>query len=231
VNGFIIGVLSSLAATTVTVVAGWLTSRQIRRWLVLMLSRLTGLGIKRYYRRQRDANVDLHKDLNRARWVKVLAGRGNELTRDSFQEVWRSAGARIERVEILLPDPNTGADSWLSDREAEMRRFDPGIRAGLLAEQVQANIRYLTSVATANDHVRLQVYDLPNLGRIIVTDRVAYLTTYTADEHGRNSPCFVFTSPSPMYDFALRMFTTAWDRARLASKHEIGQEGPETMDR
>jgi hypothetical protein len=222
VNGFLIGVLSSLAATVFTVVGGWIASKRVRRWPVVMLSRLTGLGIERFYRRQQDANVDLDEDLGRARWVKVLAGRGNELTRDSFQDVWRAAGGRIEEVEILLPDPDKGRDSWLSDREAETRRFDPGIRAGLLAEQVRANIRYITSIATANDHVLLRLYDLPSLGRIIVTDRVAYLTTYTAREHGRNSPCMVFASPSPMYDFALRMFTTAWDRAGPADGHRSG---------
>jgi hypothetical protein len=86
--GFILGIVSSLAATALTVTAGWFGSRRMRHWPVAALSRITGLGIQRSYSQQKLANLDLGADLARARWVKVLAGRGNELTRDSFRIVW-----------------------------------------------------------------------------------------------------------------------------------------------
>lgn len=58
-----------------------------------------------------------------ARWVKVMAGRGNELTRDSFQAVWDEADSRLESVQILLPNPDSGADSYLAHRESEIQKI------------------------------------------------------------------------------------------------------------
>ncbi|MFG2007182.1 hypothetical protein ACGFNU_49335 [Spirillospora sp. NPDC048911] len=212
-SGFIVGVISSLAASVVTVASGWVFSQRIRNRLVVLLSSITGLGVARTYPSQREANADLHRALEKARWVKVLVSRGNELTRDSFQDVWRAAGGRIESVQILLPDPESGTDSWLGDREAEMRRLDPGMENGLLAEQIQANVRYLAARVGDNEAVQLRLYDLPHVCRVILTDKLAYLTLYGPDEHGRNSPCVVCRSPGLMYDFVSRIFTTAWSRA------------------
>jgi len=212
-SGFVLGVLSSLVATGLTVLAGWIGSRRIRRWTMLLLSRATGLGIDRVYAQQRAANADLATDLSQAKWVRVLAGRGNELTRASFQQLWHGANTKLEFVQILLPEPDPGPGSWLTERALEIRRHDPGFSADLLADQVQSNIQYLDAVANQRKEVSLRLYDLPHLGRIVITDRVAYVTLYSAGGHGRNSMCLVFTCPSPTYDFAVRIFTTAWNRA------------------
>lgn len=211
--GFVLGIVGSLAATAITVAAGWLGSKRMRHWLVAALSKVTGLGIQRTYPQQKLANVDLSHDLARARWVKVLTGRGNELTRDSFRQVWEEADTRLESVQVLLPDPGSAADSFLAAREAEIRRYDTGYRAGLLSEQIRSNIDYVATIATKRDHVHLRVFDLQQVCRLIVTDRVAYFTVYSAGEHGRNSPCVVFSHPGPMYDFALRMFNVTWEHA------------------
>ncbi len=212
-SGFVLGVLSSLAATALSVAAGWIGSRRIRRWAIQLFSRATGLGVDRVYTRQSDANADLFADLGRARSVRVLAGRGNELTRDSFQQLWRSGNAKLESVYVLLPDPEIGPASWLAERAAEIRRLDPGFSAELLADQVRSNIQYVEAVAEQRGEVSLRLYDLPNLGRIVITDQVAYVTLYASDQHGRNSTCLVFKRPSPAYDFAARIFATAWNRA------------------
>nr|WP_113702213.1 hypothetical protein [Nonomuraea lactucae] len=156
---------------------------------------------------------ELAAELARARWVRVLAGRGNELTRDGFAAVWEGAG-RLESVQVLLPDAGLGPGSWLSVREAEMRRMDVGFSPGLLTEQVRVNAAYVSEVARRRENVSLRFYDLPNVHRIVVTDRVAYLTLYRQTEHGRNSPCVVARRPGLMYDYALLLFTTAWEHAR-----------------
>ena len=75
-EGFILGVASSLVAALLTVGAGWLTSKRMRHWPLAVLSVTTGLGICRSYARQSQANLDLGADLAKARWVKVLTGRG-----------------------------------------------------------------------------------------------------------------------------------------------------------
>jgi hypothetical protein len=215
--GFILGIVSSLAATVLTVTAGWFGSSRMRHWLVAVLSRLTGLGIQRSYRQQKLANLDLGPDLAVARWVKVLAGRGNELTRDSFRAVWEEADSRLESVHILLPDPGLGPGSFVANREAEILRQDTGYSPGLLAGQISSNIEYVSTIAAKRSHVSLRLYDLPNIYRIILTDRVAYFTTYAASGHGRNAPCVVFSNPGTMYDFALRTFSIWWDHAHPPS--------------
>nr|WP_221475651.1 hypothetical protein [Sphaerisporangium rubeum] len=204
--------LSSLLATVLSVGAGWVAARWLRELPVLLLGWLTGLGKVRVHRGQRKANDELPVVLSRARWVKVLAGRGNEITRDGFGVLWDKGGdSRLEFVEILLPDPSAGAGSWLSRRELEMRRVDPGFTAGLLADQVCLNAVYIQQLARRSGKVRLRFYDLPNLQRVILTDEVAYLTVYRSDEHGRNSPCLVAHRPGPLYDYAENLFAAAWD--------------------
>jgi hypothetical protein len=225
-TGFVIGVLSSLAATVLTLTAGWFRSSRMRQWSVRMLSMMTGLGIHRSTVPQRIANLDLAADLAKARWVKVLTGRGNELTRDSFRQAWND----LESVQILLPDPRLGPDSFLADREAEIRRHDPGFKPGLLAKQVSSNIDYISTIMSGHENVELRLYDLQNICRIIVTDRVAYFTIYRAGEHGRHSPCMVFSHPGPLYEFALRMFTVTWSRAVPVSDHS-GPDGTESLTR
>lgn len=210
---FAVGVVSSLCASALLVVAGWLRTRSGRAWLIRLLSALTGLGIDRRYTEQRLASADLAADLARARWVKVLAGRGNELTRDTFRHVWPAAGGRLESVEILLPDPEPG-DGWLCRREREIARYDPGYAPGLLAAQINTTIRYVWAVAADHQAVTLRLFDLPHTQRLIITDDVAYVTPYPVHRHGRNAPCFVFRTDSPFYDHALRLFTAAWQASR-----------------
>jgi len=178
-----------------------------------VLSRLTGAGVARTYPRQSQANTALIDDLRSAKWVRVFTSRGNELTRDSFAELWSRRSGTIP-VKILLPDPVAGAaGSWLDQRESEVSDYDPAFRAGLLGRQVRANLDYLRAHIDGRPEVEVKLYDFPHLARVIATDRVAYLTTYSAREHGRNSPCTVFQNPSPMYDFCLRIFDLAWSRA------------------
>jgi hypothetical protein len=217
-GGFVLGIVSSLAATALTVGAGWLASKRMRHWPLVILSAMTGLGIRRSYPRQSLANLDLSTDLARARWVWVMAGRGNELTRDSFRAVWQEADSRLDSVQILLPNPDIGAGSYLDERESEIRKYDSGYEPGLLAGQVRSNIEYVSTIADKRANVELRLYNLPNICRIIVTDQVAYLTTYSASDHGRNAPCIVYRHPGSMYEFATRMFSIAWSQAVPAGR-------------
>ncbi|GAA3444488.1 hypothetical protein [Planomonospora venezuelensis] len=208
----IIGVVSSLVAAALVVMAGWLGASRPRRLLIHLLSKMTGMGVERSYPDQKAANADLAADLREARWVRVLAGRGNELTRDSFQALWRPGRERLESVEVLLPDPDdTGG--WLRARGEEIRRSDPGFDAGVLAEQISANITYLSTVSGRNPAVRLRLFDAPHSCRVIATDQVVYFTPYLPGAHGRNSPCLVFRSDGVMYEYALQIFARLWRAA------------------
>ncbi|GAA3009558.1 hypothetical protein [Streptosporangium longisporum] len=209
----IIGVVSSLIATGLTVTAGWFGLSWPRKLLLRLSSRVSGLGVVRAYKKQSAANNDLAADLRSARWIKALVGRGNELTRDSFQDVWRQRHTRLRSVHILLPDP-ADPGGWLRSREEEMRPVDPGFEPGLLAKQVSANVDYLSAVISANPKVEMRLFDAPHTCRAIITDRFAYFTPYLTGTHGRNSPCFVFGNGSVMYDHLLRTFENLWGAGR-----------------
>ncbi|MFJ6851039.1 hypothetical protein ACIQM3_10940 [Streptomyces sp. NPDC091271] len=214
-TNFLLGILSSLAASAIFLVLGLLRGSRPLWWLVAASSRYTGTGLGRVYSHQSSAEQDLARDLRRARWVKVLAGRGNVLTREVFSPLW-SGGPSPQSVQILLPDPDAREDSWLDRRSQEVSRFDPGFTRGLLRSQVRTNIDYLTRVTQARDGIELRTFNLPNNCRVIATDRAAYLTFYDASAHGRNSPCLYARAPGVLYTAALRQFDATWTHATPA---------------
>lgn len=207
---FVLGVLSSILATTIVVIAGWVRSSRPRWWLVGLLARLTGTGVHRVYRRQKSAEKDLTRELARARWVKVLTGRGNTLTRDVFAPLWSGAADRVESTQVLLPDPDAVPGEWLALRAAELAPVDPGFTAELLREQIRNNTSYLATVANTREGVELRRFDLPHLYRVIVTDRAAYITFYDRRKHGRHSPCLYVRAPGVLYEAALHFFSAIW---------------------
>ncbi|WP_093764142.1 hypothetical protein [Streptomyces sp. F-7] len=208
-NAFLLGILSSLVTSALLLGLSLLRASRPLWWLTAACSWFTGTGLRRVYRRQASAEHHMSRDLARAQWVKVMAGRGNILTREAFAPLW-SGDISPASVQILLPDPDTPHDSWLDRRSQNVARFDPGFTADLLRSQVRANIDYLTQAAQARCGIRLRSYNLPHTCRIIATDKVAYLTFYSDDAHGRNSPCLYARAPGLLYTIALQQFDTAW---------------------
>ncbi|AVV44748.1 hypothetical protein PYK79_48500 [Streptomyces sp. ID05-04B] len=208
-NAFLLGVLSSLATSALLLVLSRLHAARPLWWLTAACSWFNGTGLHRVYRRQASAERAMRQDLARAQWVKVIAGRGNVLTREAFAPLW-SGTISPASVQILLPDPDTPHDSWLDRRSHNVARFDPGYTPDLLRSQVRANIDYLTQAAQTHTGLRLRRYNLPHTCRIIATDKVAYLTFYSDNAHGRNSPCLYARAPGLLYTIALQQFDTAW---------------------
>ncbi|KOT86938.1 hypothetical protein ADK70_19885 [Streptomyces rimosus subsp. pseudoverticillatus] len=206
---FLFGILSSLAASAILLVLGLLRGSRPLWWLVTACSWCTGTGLGRVYRHQSSAEQDIARDLGRARWIKVLAGRGNVLTREAFSPLW-AGELSPESTQILLPDPRVQGDSWLDRRSQDLRRFDPGFTPDLLRSQVRTNMDYLTQVSRTQRNFELRSFDLPNTCRVIATDRAAYLTFYSNSAHGRNSPCLYARAPGLLYSIALQQFDAAW---------------------
>jgi hypothetical protein len=208
-NAFLLGILSSLITSALLLVLSLLRASRPLWWLTAACSWFTGTGLRRVYRRQAAAEQNMSQDLARARWVKVMAGRGNILTREAFASLW-SGDLSPASVQILLPDPETPHDSWLDRRSQDVARFDPGFTPDLLRSQVRTNIDYLAQAARAQRNIQLRSYNLPHTCRVIATDKVAYLTFYSDNAHGRNSPCLYARAPGLLYTIALQQFDTAW---------------------
>lgn len=208
-TAFLFEVLSSLAASGIVLILGLLRGSRPLWWLIPAISWCTGTGLGRVYRNQSSAEPDIARDLERARWVKVLAGRGNMLTREVFSPLW--TGERpLESLQILLPDPSARADSWLDRRSHDVCRFDPGFTPNLLRNQVQSNIDYLARVSRSQRHFELHSFNMPNTCRVVATDRAAYITFSSSSDHGRNSPCLYARARGLLYTIALQQFDSAW---------------------
>ncbi|MGW7620034.1 hypothetical protein ACWGLG_30245 [Streptomyces antimycoticus] len=214
-NTFLLGILSSLATSALLLALSLLHAARPLWRLTAACSWFNGTGLHHVYRRQASAEQTMRQDLARAQWVKVMAGRGNILTREAFTPLW-SGTISPASVQILLPDPDTPHDSWLDRRSHNVARFDPGFTPDLLRSQVRANIDYLTQAAHAQPAIRLRRYNLPHTCRIIATDKVAYLTFYSDNAHGRNSPCLYARAPGLLYTIALQQFDTTWTNSTEA---------------
>lgn len=206
---FLLGIVSSLAASAIALGLGLLRGSRPLWWLIALCSSFTGTGLRRVYRHQSSAERDIARDLGRARWIKVLAGRGNVLTRETFSPVC-SGELAPDSVQVLLPDARTRADSWLDRRSHDIERFDAGYTPSLLRNQVRTNMDYLAHVTSTQSNVELREFNLPNTCRVIATDRAAFLTFYSSSIHGRNSPCLYVRAPGLLYSIALQQFDIAW---------------------
>jgi hypothetical protein len=102
----------------------------------------------------------------------------------------------------------TGARvDWLKQRDAELGEFDPAFGRGALRRQVQTNAELLR--AHEGDNVEVRRYSMPHFGRLIITERAAYLTFYRADAHGRDCQMYRFHH-GDFYDGLKRIFDLAW---------------------
>ncbi|MEU4769007.1 hypothetical protein AB0H12_37740 [Actinosynnema sp. NPDC023794] len=207
--------MSSLVASILILGGGWFGSFKFRRFCTRTLGKLAKVDILAAFPTQRDAAGDVTAALEQAAEVSLFVGRGSELTRATFDGMWNAAGGRIRKIRVLLPDPEmSGPGSWFADRENEMAGHDTAYGDNLIAEQVKTNLRYLMGKAAGKPEIEVRVYDFPHLGRLIITDKSAFLTTYRGSEHGSASPCLLFSRSGPLYDFCMRIFDKAWMKAK-----------------
>jgi hypothetical protein len=224
---FVLSIVASLAASCIIVCVGWMTSEHARHAALRILSRVTHTGVERVFATQREANYEVARQLTKSRWLHCFLARGNELTRDTFSSLWCPDSSVCE-IRLLFPDPNrSDPGSWFADRIREVASYDPGYRSDLVVDQVRANIKYILDKSRSDGRVQVRLYDFPHLGRMIITDRGAFITVYSdRPGHGSESPCIVATSGSAIYAYYARLFDKVWSRSvPVASKSE-GQSNP-----
>ncbi|MER5950343.1 hypothetical protein ABT127_30300 [Streptomyces sp. NPDC001904] len=207
--------LISIAGSAIFLILVWLVSRTARRATVLITTRILGLDLEESFQDAARAADDLQGELRRARWVTVMTSRGNDLQRHVFSETLRAGVAGHKRVRLLLPNPDcAGNPDWIEIREREAASFDHAYQNGLLRTQVRQNISYVVSQGI-NATLEVRLYDLPHIARIVLTDRVAYLTCYETTRHGQLSPIKKYRR-GDMYDYLCRTAALAWENATPA---------------
>jgi hypothetical protein len=208
---FLLGVLSSLAAGIVLAIFATSTSVRTRRLMARALGALTGTDLDATFVDRSRAAADIRTELRSAKEIRLLAGRGSELQRETFEALLskRPALARAT-FRVLLPVSRGGRlyTYWLRSRESEVSSFDLSFRTGMLAAQVDANVRFLRPHIESGT-TQLRRYNCPHLGRILLTDRYCYFTPYRATAHGRESPVMKYRR-GDTYDWFGRLFELLW---------------------
>lgn len=204
VGGLLVVLLVGIVGATVSTRGRWL--------LTGLLGRLLGIELDQIFSDSRSMQQELAADLNRAREVAILAGRGNELQRDPFHSLFAGKTTnRTVRVRVLLPETESRNDrvDWIGQREGELKAFDASFQNGLLRRQIEANVDFLRPYAS---YAEVRLYGVPHFGRLILTERCAYLTFYRGDAHGRECQVYRFNR-GDFYDGLARLFELTWQAA------------------
>jgi hypothetical protein len=204
----LIGFAASLTAAVAFAVGVTLVSKEARWLLTAALGRMLNIDVEYVFPTKAEAEADIKREVKRSGHVRLLTGRGNELQRGTFEAL---LGKRQQndhtRFEILLPTygSETGHDYWVDRREGELAVFDPAFGRGTLAADIERNVRYLTGYLNGGD-VTVSLYSFPQIGRILLTDRAAFLTPYRSGTHGREDPVIKFRRGGEMYSFLERLY-------------------------
>ena len=108
-------------------------------------------------------------------------------------------------IKILLPDVKNDYDiDWIEtalDKIAPHESF---------RKQVSASVEYILSLCKKSSKIMLREYHALAVGRITITDYVAYFQPYTKDFSDK-SPIYKYKSGSFMYMWAVRYFDSYWE--------------------
>jgi hypothetical protein len=219
---FLIGFAGSLLAAVVFTVVASVVSKKARWVLATTLGRMINVDIEFVFPNKAEAEADVKREVERSRQVRLLTGRGNELQRGTFETLLskgRAGGSR--QFEVLLPDYRSteGQESWIQKREQELATFDPAYGHGLLSSDVEKNVTYLKGYI-GSGALTLKLYDYPNIGRILLTERAAYLTPYCSYRHGREDPVVKLRRGGELYAFLERIY----DSVSGAAERVLGSE-------
>lgn len=210
-SAFLISILASIIAGALLLFATSALSRGARWVLTGALGRLLDIDIEAVFADKLAAEAEVRRELLKATEISIVTTRGNELQRDTFDPLFLNRRpTKNLRVRILLPVTSVepGQRSWIDQREQELATFDHAFGAGLLRDQVEANVRFLQKYVSAG-HVELRRFNAPHWARLVLTERCAFLTPYQKDAHGRDSVVYKFRRGN-MYDSLLRLFEQLW---------------------
>jgi hypothetical protein len=78
--------------------------------------------------------------------------------------------------------------------------------------QIDSSVTFLGRyVDNSNGALDVRLYNLPLIGRILITDDFAYLTPYSHLAHSRASRVLKFRRGGDMFGFLERIFNEAWE--------------------
>jgi len=106
---------------------------------------------------------------------------------------------------------------WVEQREDELKEFDNAFGKGLLRKQIEANIEFLIPHIDSQQ-IKVHFYNIPHIGRIVITDNFVYFSAFSSELHARGSKAYKYRKGGSMYINYLRLFNQLWS---IGSDEEI----------
>lgn len=207
-NEIVIGTLTSILGSIILILFTALISKKAKRLFIGIFSKLLDIDIDFVYDNKQDSLKEVTNEIKKAKWVKIFTGRGNELQREAFQEVFN----KNNKTKILLPNDSTDSTNFcfLNQREKELSTFDKSFGGGLLRTQVQAIYAFLNKYLN-DEKVEVRKFNVPCIGRIVITDRALIYTPYTHDTYSRDCKVYLIRRNDPLYENFDRFFDQIWE--------------------
>ncbi len=203
-NGFISSILASLVATVISAIFAIFFRKRlgslVKRWLISIFD----MGTYNIFSNDTDEEYrkDLKEELFKAKFIHIFTGRGRFLFEEPYRTVLEKQNIEIK---ILLPDTENDYDiDWIEtalDKIAPHESF---------RKQVSASVEYVLSLSKKNPSLMIKKYHALAIGRITITDSVAYFQPYTKDFSDK-SPIYKYKFGSFMYMWAVRYFDSYWE--------------------
>lgn len=203
-NRFIISILASLVATVISAIFAIFFRKKlgslVKRWLISIFD----MGTYNMFSNDKDEEYikDLKEELFKANFIHIFTGRGRFLFEEPYRTVLEKQ--KIE-IKILFPDIENNYDiDWIGtalNKNAHHESF---------CKQVSASVEYILSLGMKNPSLIIKKYHALAIGRITITDSVAYFQPYTKDFSDK-SPIYKYKFGSFMYLWAVRYFDSYWE--------------------
>lgn len=203
-NGFISSILASLLATVIAAIFAFFFRKRlgslVKRWLISIFD----MGTYNIFSNDTDEEYlnDLKEELFKAKFIHVFTGRGHFLYEEPYRTVLEKQNIEMK---ILLPDIENDYDiDWIETALDKIAPYES------FRQQVSASVKYVSSLNKKNPRLMLRKYHALAVGRITITDCVAYFQPYTKDFSDK-SPIYKYKLGSFMYMWAVRYFDSYWE--------------------
>ncbi len=207
---FIIGAIASLVASIILILIAYYF-KNMRTLLINLLGKLVRIDIDRVYSNAKEAQSDIMKTIEKAKTIKMLMGRGNELQTETYNHLLQLP-KKYASVQILLPKTiiNESEFDWVRARENEIIEFDNAFTDNILREQINVTIKFLQNTVKNNPNFELRFFNAPHIGKIVITDQYLFYYMMEKNSHGRECTMYRCKLNSNTYNSFLRLFDILW---------------------
>lgn len=206
------GIVSSLIATIIWALLVLLFSPKFIRFIKKMMVSLMDSGTAYIFKSYKSDEFieDLDKEIKSAKRIWICASRGTFLMEQPYRKYLNQLDIPIC---VLLPDINS--DVWLKLRTKEVSTSGAGYTEEAFKEAITSSCLFLK---VCKGKVKLKSYNCVHIGRLIMTDRVAYFVPYLSDTYGEDVAVYKYTANSTKYKWVERIFMEMWESQDLRRK-------------